>query len=201
MPIPKNTLGYLRVSSLTEMLTAISNGRGIGFLPSWVDDERLKRVAFDQLSTQPQSIALFLSYPMHLRGSPKIETFKKQITDQLRTQSSAKKGAKKREIKNDVIAICSLFSQTGLMAGNLILVSLQKDSSRSSTGTVGSPEKPIRLLTPDPKSNWSEYGNITQELIDQNVTRYFIGCWTSAARKQDTGNFKSKRDSILPITF
>ena len=53
---------------------------------------------------------------MHLRGSPKIETFKKQITDQLKPRSFVKNGAKKREIKNDVIAICSLFSQTGLMA-------------------------------------------------------------------------------------
>ena len=185
MPIPKKTLSYLRVSSLTEMLTAIKNGRGIGLLPGWVDDKKLRRVAFDQISMQPQSIALFLSYPMHLRGSPKIETFKKQITDQLRTQSSTKNGAKKREIKNDAIVICSLFSQTGLMApweSNLNFFSKRiVEKFNRDGGILG---KKVKLLTPDPRSIWSEYGNIAQELIEKNITRYFVGCWTSAARKQ-----------------
>ncbi len=203
MPIPKNTLGHLRVSSLTEMITAISNGNGIGFLPSWVDDPRLKRVVFNQISTQPQSIALFLSYPMHLRGSPKIEISKKQITDQLRTQPLAINGAKKREIKNDAIVICSLFSQTGLMApweSNLSLLSKRiVEKFNRDGGVLG---KKIKLLTPDPKSNWSEYGNITQKLIDQKITRHFVGCWTSAARKQVIPAISNQNGTLFyPLHF
>ena len=62
--------------------------------------------------------------------------------------------------------------------------------------------KKVKLLTPDPRSNWNEYGNIAQELIDQKITRYFVGCWTSAARKQVIPSISNQNGILFyPLHF
>ena len=208
MPYPENTsddrrMNCLKVTTLSEMFTAINTHNGIGPLPNWVNGKGLERLNTSQRRTQTQSVAMFLSYPAHLRDSAKVNACKELIISHLKHSNLAKPNHKKTATKQDYITVCSLFSQTGLMApweSHLSVLSekiIEKFNNEG--GVLG---KKIKLLTPDPKSNWNEYGRLAQTLIDDQVTRFFFGCWTSAARKQVIPSI-SNRNGILfyPLHF
>jgi ABC-type branched-subunit amino acid transport system substrate-binding protein len=68
-------------------------------------------------------------------------------------------------------------SESGLKDALLMQVDLQNQRG----GLLG---RPLQVVSQDPASNWSMYGEKARQLIERENVAAIFGCWTSASRKE-----------------
>lgn len=83
------------------------------------------------------------------------------------------------------IRVGSLYSLTGTMAisesGLKDALLMQVDLQNQRGGLLG---RPLQVVSQDPASNWSMYGEKARQLIERENVAAIFGCWTSASRKE-----------------
>ncbi|MDB9862924.1 transporter substrate-binding protein [Litorivicinus sp.] len=172
----------LEVTKISEMYVAVKEGLGIGILPSWIRDDGLSDLG--GLSAKfAREIDVFLSYPEHLRGAPRLEAIKTFFATYFTADPDCAKKVVHKP-KPLPIKICSLFSETGFMSPwesplNAV-AKMAVDGINERGGLLG---RNVEIHQPDPASKWDNYFECTKASI-ANDCKYFFGCWTSAARKK-----------------